>query len=164
MTHGSTFTVDRATVDDFLSGHRFAVVGASADEKNFGTTVLRALKDHGYEVVAVHPSDTEVAGEAAYPDVASVPGELDGVIVMVRAEPAVGVVEQCAERGVDKVWLFRGLGGDGATSDESVRRCHDLGLDVVAGACPMMFLEPVAWVHRLHRSARSHRGMLVTSA
>ena len=32
--------------------------------------------------------------------------------------------------------------------------CHEAGVDVVEGACPMMFLEPVGWFHRLHRSMR----------
>ena len=62
------------------------------------------------------------------------------------------------------MWLFKGIGGPGALSDEVVRLCEDNGIDVVAGACPLMFLEPVGWFHRLHRSARRHNGSLVAKA
>ena len=156
----STFTVQQATVDDFLTGHRIAVVGASADPKNFGNTIYRELKSHGYEPVAVHPFDGMVEGDTAYTDLEAVPGDIDGVIVMVAGDQSAAIVDQSAARGVTKVWLFRGLGGDGAASDAAVRRCHDLDLQVVAGACPLMFLEPAGWVHRLHRSARRHNHSL----
>jgi len=151
------FTVQQAVVDEFLAGRRLVVVGASDDGSNFGNTVYKALKEHGYDVVAVHPTTPTVDGDAAYPDVASVPGDVDGVIVMVPAHAAREVVRETAERGIKRVWLFRGIGGDGAADDESVRLCHELGLVVVPGACPLMFLEPVAWIHRLHRRARRHR-------
>ena len=81
---------------------------------------------------------------------------------MVAGEAAVGVVRACAARGVSHVWLFKGLGGRGADSDAAARvRRHDIA--VVAGACPLMFLEPVGLVHRLHRSARRANRSLVRS-
>lgn len=153
--------VDQSAIKRFLSGHRFAVVGASDDPKNFGRTVVTELTSHGFEVVAVNPNATEVAGVPSYPDVASVRGELDGVVIMVPAPSAAGVVEACAARGLRRVWLFRGAGGVGSVSDDAIEvaRLHDL--DVIVGACPLMFLEPVGWFHRMHRAVRRRRGQLV---
>ena len=51
------------------------------------------------------------------------------------------------------VWLFKGA-GPGAVSEEALQLCLDHGMSVVAGACPLMFLEPVRGVHKLHRSLR----------
>ena len=146
--------IDERKAREFLALGRVAVVGASADDPQFGNVVVRALRDHGLDVVAVHPMATTVAGEAAYPDLASVPGRLDGVMVMVPASRAVDVVHACAERGIGHVWLFKGLGSPGALSDEAVAACEDAGIEVVAGACPLMFLEPAGLVHRIHRAAR----------
>lgn len=151
------------TVADFLSGRRIAVVGASDDPKNFGRTIYHELREHGYEPVAVHPTATSVDGDACYPDIAAVPGDVDGAIVMVPAARSADVVEQCLEAGVPKVWLFRGIGSAGALSDEAVSRCRARGVPVVEGACPLMFLEPVGWFHRVHRFARRHRGALATA-
>ena len=130
------------------------MVGASDTKANFGGTIYRELRDHGYEVVAVHPTAETVAGDPCYPDLASVPGELDGAMVVVGREAALDVVSACAERGVPRVWLFKGIGSEGAMSDEAVARCEAYGIEVAAGACPLMFLEPVGWFHKLHRTAR----------
>ena len=151
-------------VDEFLAGHRIAVVGASDDPKNFARTVYIELAAHGYEPVAVHPTAEQVAGSPAYADLASVPDELDGAIVMVPADSAEEVVRECLDRGIEHIWLFRGLGGPGAVSEAAIRACEDAGADVVPGACPLMFLEPVGFAHRLHRAARRHRGGLVVDS
>jgi predicted CoA-binding protein len=147
-------TIDERTIKEFLALGRLAVVGASPDRRQFGNTVYRALRDGGLDVAAVHPTATTVEGDAAYADIGSVPGPVDGVIVMVAADKAVDVVRACARRGIRHVWLFKGLGGPGAVSDEAVAECERRGIEVVAGACPLMFLEPVGLVHRIHRTAR----------
>lgn len=152
--------VNTDKVDEFLAGRRFAVVGASDDRANFGGTVYRALRDHGYEVVAVNPTAATVGGDVCYPDLASVPGSLDGVVVMVGAPASAGVVRACAEFGIPRVWLFQGIGGTGAVCPDAVQQCQDHGIEVIAGACPLMFLEPVGWFHRLHRAARRRNGSL----
>lgn len=157
-------TVDQARVDSFLGGGPIAVVGVSDDPRNFGRTIVRELREHGHDVVAVHPAGGMVEGVARHADLASVPGDLDGVIVMVAAPQAAEAVRQCVDRGVRKVWLFRGIGGVGAVSDDALALCEEHGIEVVAGACPLMFLEPVGWFHRMHRSARRMRGSLVVSA
>lgn len=146
--------IDERKAREFLDLGRLAVVGASDDGRQFGNVIVRALQDHGGDVVAVHPTATTVAGSEAYPDLASVPGRVDGAIVMVPPREAVGVVRECARSGIGHVWLFKGLGGPGALSDEAVAECERNGIEVVAGACPLMFLEPVGFVHRIHRAAR----------
>jgi predicted CoA-binding protein len=153
--------IDPKQACDFLDpARRIAVVGASDDARNFGGTVFRELLGRGYDVVAVNPNAATVAGTRCHPDLASVPGGLDGVIVMVHHEPAVGVVKECVDRGVPMVWLFRGVGGAGAVSGEAIALCHDHGVEVIEGACPLMFLSPVKGVHRLHRRLRQLNGSL----
>lgn len=154
-------TIHEGTVQRFLAGHRFAVVGASGAKGNFGATIVRTLRDRGDDVVAVNPLGQPIDGRPCEPDLASVEGELDGVIVMVPADRAVDVVRDCIDHGVRRVWLFRGFGGPGAMSDEAVELCDAAGIEVVAGACPLMFIEPVGLGHRLHRAIRRRRRSLV---
>ena len=71
---------------------------------------------------------------------------------------ATAVVQQCIECGVPRVWLFQGIGGAGAVSDDAVALCRTHGVEVVAGACPLMFLEPVGAAHRFHRFMRRLNG------
>ena len=154
-------TIDESMIKEFLALGRLAVAGASPDRRQFGNTVYRALRDGGLDVTAVHSTATTVEGDAAYADIGSVPGPVDGVIVMVAADKAVDVVRACARRGIGHVWLFTGLGGPGALSDVAVAECARHGIEVVAGACPLMFLEPTGWFHRVHRTIRHMRGDVV---
>jgi uncharacterized protein len=147
----------------FLRAGRIAVVGASDEPKNFGRTICQALVDHDVDTVAVHPNATEVAGVACYPALGSVPGDIDGVIVMVSHDKAAEVVRECVGRDVRRVWLFKGA-GPGAVSDEALRLCEDHGIDVIAGACPLMFLEPVRGIHKVHRVLRRANRSLAKTA
>ena len=155
--------IDLRQAEAFLGLPHLAVVGASDDPRNFGRTIYRELKQHGRDVVAVHPTAGTVDGDVAYPDLASVPGDLDGVIVMVGRADAIGVVEAAIARGVPRVWLFKGI-GTGSVSLEAEQRCAEAGIEVVAGACPLMFLEPVGWSHRVHRGVRRARGAVRSHA
>ena len=146
--------IDPADVHDFLTAKRIAVVGASDDAQNFGRTIYRELRNHGRDVVAVNPHSANVDGQPCYPDLESVPGDVDGVIVMVHRDRAGDVVADAVARDIPRIWLFKGIGGAGAVSDRAVELCRRHGIRVVAGACPLMFLEPVGGVHRFHRTLR----------
>jgi len=148
------------SVDRFLAQPRITVVGASDAKDNFGGAIYRALKAHGHDVVAVNPMAQIVDGDPCYPDLASVPGTLGGVLVMVRAAEAVGVVRECLASQVRDIWLFKGFGGPGAVSDEAIQLCREAGVNAVEGACPLMFLEPVGVAHRIHRGLRRLNGSL----
>jgi uncharacterized protein len=144
----------------FLAQPRITVVGASDEKDNFGGAIYRALKAHGHDVVAVNPKAERVDGDVCYPGLASVPGPLGGVLVVVKAADAVGIVRECLAFQVQHIWLFKGVGGPGAVSEEAIELCHAAGVDVVEGACPLMFLDPVGGVHRLHRGLRRLNGSL----
>ena len=154
--------IDPVVVNEFLSHHRIAVVGASANPREFSNTVYRELRSHGYETIGINPKHDRIGDDPCYPDLASVPGPIDGVIVMVHHDQAVEVIRECEILGIDRVWLFKGLGGAGALSDDAVAYCREHGIEVVPGACPLMFLEPVGWFHRGHRAAKRANRSLAT--
>ena len=156
--------IEQTVVDEFLGLHRLAVVGASSDERNFGTTIYKELRAHGYAVVPVHPTAATVSGDVCYPDLASVQGEVDGVVVMVHRDKAADVIRDCVALGVKHVWLFKGLGSPGAVSADALALCRQHGISVVEGACPLMFLEPVGFAHRVHRGIRRMNGSLARVA
>ena len=156
--------IDPTTVEEFLAQRRIAVIGASDKPGNFGGAVYRALRDHGYDAVPVNPSVAEIDGTTCYPDVFAVPGDIDGAILMVNRAKAPQLVEDCAARGVLRLWLFKGLGSPGAVSGEAVSRAERHGMQLVAGACPFMFLEPVAGFHRFHRGLRRLNGSLAKAS
>jgi acyl-CoA synthetase (NDP forming) len=157
----TTTHVEETAARRFLALPRIAVIGASPERGNFGATIASALRQRGTSVVTVHPTGAPVAGMPVFTDVASLAGRVDGAIVMVPATAAADVVRACADAGIHRVWLFRGIGSDGSVSDEAIAAAEGAGIELVAGACPLMFLEPAGWFHRVHRSVRRRRGALV---
>lgn len=156
--------LDMKVIQDVLACRRIAVVGASDRKDSFGRAVYEALRDHGYDVVAVHPTAQTVSGDACVPDLGSVEPAPEAVLVMTGRAQAAGVVRACVLHGVPRVWLFKGIGSPGAVSEEAVALCRDHGIDVVEGACPLMFLEPVGVPHRIHRAVRRMKGALPKAA
>ena len=153
----------QADVDRFLSGHRLALVGASEAPNSFSRTVMTELQQHGYEVVPVNRRQPVIDGRESDASVGDIEGGVDGAIIMVPADAAEAAVRECIAAGISQVWLFRGV-GRGACSDAAVQVCHDHGVGLVNGACPLMFLEPVSGVHRFHRGVRRARRSLVDAA
>ncbi len=154
-------SVDLFAVEAFLSGRHIAVVGASDQPSNMGRTMVVALTERGYDVVAVHPTATTVADRPAYADLALVPGPIDGVLVMVPAGRAADVVREAAELGVRRVWLFQGV-GKGAVDREAAIVARGADMTLVEGGCPLMFLSGTGWVHRLHRRLRRYPAAAIT--
>jgi len=149
----------RAAIDDFLAQKRIAFIGASSDPKAFSTSVYRELRGHGYELFPVNPHATTVEGDPCVASVADLPADIDGAIVMVAAEHAAEATQDCVDKGIPRVWLHKGV-GPGSATDEAVAICRDHGVEVVDGACPLMFAEPAAWFHRVHRAERKLIGRL----
>jgi len=147
-------------VNEFLAQRHIAVVGVSDVKGSFAKTVYRELRTHGYDVVPVNPQATSVDGDRCFPDLLAVPGTVDGAIVMVNRDVAASVVRDCVARGIRRVWLFKGIGGPGAVSDEAVEIARENGMTLVDGACPLMFLDTPAWIHRVHRFVRRRKGAL----
>lgn len=68
---------------------------------------------------------------------------------MTRSEASEQVVRDCAEAGIPRVWLHRGV-GPGAVSQAAVDACRQRGIQVVEGECPYMFLPAAGFLHRAH--------------
>ncbi|SDD78882.1 bifunctional GNAT family N-acetyltransferase/acetate--CoA ligase family protein [Glycomyces harbinensis] len=112
-----------------------AVVGASRSGKGVGAEILKSIVDGDFagQVHPVHPEATELAGLAAAPSLAALPGPVDLVIVAVPARSVAGVLRQAGEAGVRAaVVVSDGFAeiGDTAAQEELVRiaRAHDMRL------------------------------------
>lgn len=135
----------------FLRHERIAFVGLSTKPGSFSAHVAESLRGRGHEVLGVNPRAAG-AGEPGFaPSVTALVPAPRAALIMVAPTAARAVVEDCIAAGVQAVWFHRGV-GHGSASEEAVARARQAGLLVVANACPMMFLEPVGWLHRAHRT------------
>lgn len=148
-------------ITEFLRGRRIAVAGVSRGTGSAANPVFQKLRSSGYEVFPVNPHAAEVEGARCFPDLASVPGELDGVVIATHPDASLDVVRQAVARGVPRVWFHRSF-GRGSVSEAAVRECHSQGLPCIVGGCPLMFCEPVDLWHRCMRWWLEPRGRIGT--
>lgn len=148
-----------AAVAAFLAGRRFAVAGVSRANDTAANAVFRKLVAAGYEVVPVNPNTDQVEGVTCYRDLASVPGELDGVVIATPPAAALDLVRQAGARGVRHVWFHRSFGA-GSVAEEAVRECAGRGIEAVVGGCPLMYCAPVDFGHRCMRWWLDRQGTL----
>jgi predicted CoA-binding protein len=123
----------------FLANKRVAVTGVSRTPKTHGSnTVYQRLRERGYEVFAVNPNAREVEGDPCYPDLRSIPGGVEAVVIGTRPERAEATVHECAELGIKHVWMHHGAGGSSVSAAATdYGRRH--GITVIDGGCPLMF-------------------------
>lgn len=135
----------------FLSKRRIAVTGVSRQPENHGANVVyKRLRERGYEVFAVNPNATEVEGDPCYPDLASIPGGVEAVVIGTAPRNAPATMQECIELGIGNVWFHRGP-GPGSVNPEAAQEGRDNGLTVIEGGCPCMFGPTADLGHRIMR-------------
>jgi predicted CoA-binding protein len=137
---------NQSAVNDFLAQRTLAVVGVSRSGKKFGNTIFRELKAKGYKLYPVNPNAESVEGERCYPSLSALPEPVDGVLIVVPPAETERVVHEAAAAGIRRVWMQQG-----AQSEAAVRFCAENGISAVAGECVLMFAEPSAFYHQMHR-------------
>jgi uncharacterized protein len=129
----------KAAATEFLSHKRVAVTGVSREPGSHGSNVVyRRLRDRGYEVFAVNPNADEVEGDPSHHDLRSIPGGVEAVVIGTRPETAEATMRECADLGIEHVWMHRGPGG-GSVSPEAAKYGREHGIAVIDGGCPCMF-------------------------
>jgi acyl-CoA synthetase (NDP forming)/GNAT superfamily N-acetyltransferase len=119
-----------------------AVVGVSNDDGKIGNAVLRHLLDYGFAgpVYPVNPAARHVRGVPAWPDVESIPADVDLAVVAVPADEVAGVVAACRRKRVKGLVVISG--GFGETGQEGraaerrlVAEARASGMRVVGPNC-----------------------------
>jgi len=88
-------------IDVLKLSKTIAVVGASKNPEKEANSVPGYLKRHGYRIIPVNPTATEIWGEKSYPSLIDLPGDVaravDVVEVFRPSEELPGVAIQAAE-------------------------------------------------------------------
>jgi uncharacterized protein len=147
--------VSRVNVKDaagqFLANKRIAVTGVSRTPKGHGSNlVYQRLRERGYQVFAVNPNAHEVEGDRCYQDLKSIPGGVQAVVIGTRPEIAEDTMQECAELGIEHVWMHRGPGAS-SVSDAATGYGRQHGITVIDGGCPLMFGPTADFGHKIMR-------------
>ena len=148
----ATMPIARAA-DTFLDSRRIAVAGVSRESggSHGGNVVYGRLKEREYDVFPVNPHAEEVEGDPCFPDIASIPGGVDAVVIATTPEVAPSIMQQCIDAGVTKVWMHRAI-GPGSVSHDAAELGRRSDVLVIDGGCPLMFKPTDDMAHRIMKS------------
>ena len=139
-----------ALVAEFLAAKNIAVAGVSRDSRQPANAIFRRLAETGHAALAINPKAGEVEGQHSYPDLKSVPGPIDAVMIVTHPAVSADVVRQAAERGIGLVWFHRSF-GTGSVSPEALGECAARGVRPIVGGCPLMYCGSVDVAHKCMR-------------
>jgi predicted CoA-binding protein len=132
-------TIKKAATD-FLAHKRIAVTGVSRNPEGHGSNVVyKRLRDRGYEIFAVNPNAETIEGDRAYPDLKSIPDGVEAVVIGTKPETADATMRECAQLGINHVWMHRSM-GTGSVSSSATEYGRKQGITVIDGGCPLMFV------------------------
>ena len=131
--------------EEFWMNSSFAFVGHSA-KKGFPEISYGEAKKAGKTVYAVDPSVEQIAGDKTYPNLQSLPAKVDAVVFEVPREETLDLVRQAAEAGIRNVWIHANR-----DTPEAVELARQKGLNVLTGACAVMYVKQGFSYHSLHK-------------
>ena len=116
----------------YRDARTIALVGASPNWNRPSYFVMRYLQRKGYRVIPVNPRalDAPILGERAYPDLESVPVQIDVVDVFRRPEEVPAIAQSAIAIGARVLWLQLGIRNDEAATVGGLT-----GLTVVQDRC-----------------------------
>ncbi len=139
-------TTIASSIEKFFSSPAFGVIGVSADRKKFGNIVYRAMKQRPFITYPVHPRLPMVEGDRCFASVADLPEKVKSLVTVVPPSATESVVAECVRRKIDVLWMQ-----PGSESKLAIAEAEANGITVIQGQCILMFLEPVASAHAVHR-------------
>lgn len=107
-----------------------AIVGLSSNLEKPSHRVGIYLREYGYRVIPINPSEKMIFGETCYPDLISVPEQIDVVDIFRRPEDVNLIVEDAIKIKAKAVWMQEGI-----TNDTAAKKAMEAGLKVVQNKC-----------------------------
>ncbi|MEM1746815.1 MAG: CoA-binding protein [Sulfolobales archaeon] len=115
----------RGQIEFFFSPRTVVVVGASRKPGKVGYELLRNLREMFRGVLyAVNPEAREILGVPCYPNLASIPEDIDVAVVSVPAEKVLEVTEEAGKKGVKGLIVisggFKEVGAEGLEREKKL--------------------------------------------
>lgn len=121
--------------DILQTAKTIAIIGLSDKPDRPSYDVASYLKNQGFCIIPINPNVSEVLGEKAYPDLLSVPRDIqiDIVDIFRKSELVLPHVKEAIDRGDAKtIWMQEGV-----INQEAADLAKEHGLEVIMNFCLM---------------------------
>jgi len=117
-------------ITKILKMKTIAVVGFSPKKERPSHYVSMYMKDNGYDVIPVNPGHKEIAGMTCYPDLESIPEQVDVVDIFRRSEFVLPIVDSAISMGAKAIWMQ-----DRVFHEDAAQKAKDAGILVIMDNC-----------------------------
>lgn len=131
-----------ASLRPFFQPRAVAIVGASRDPASIGSRLLQAAIDAGFQgaLYPINPKAASIGSLRAYPSVRDLPEAPDLAVIAVPRDAVLGVIDDCAARGVRAVVVitagFAEIGAEGrALQRRLLEKVRGHGMRMVGPNC-----------------------------
>ena len=129
-------------LDTLFSPRSVAVIGASRDEAKVGHVTLRNIKRAGFAgaVYPVNPKSDEILGFKCYPDISSIPEQVDLVVFVVPPKVVLSLIDEASAKGAASAIIitagFKETGPEGAKLERELKaKIDENGMRVLGPNC-----------------------------
>jgi len=120
-------------IKKFYTLKNIAIVGMSKNQDKAAHYVPKYLIDHGYNVIPVNPTATEILGRKSYTSVSDINEEIDIVDIFRPSEDVQGIVEDALKKdGIKVIWMQKGI-----HSKEAEKIAKERNISVIFNRCMM---------------------------
>ena len=144
----------KTKIKAFLNLETIAVLGYSTDGNQPANIIYKKLEKNKYKVFAVNPKANQIKDVVCYPNVEALPQQVQAAVLCTPANASEQAVKECAANGIKHIWMHKGI-GVGSYNAQAFETAKALGLEVIPGGCPMMFVKPdifhrcMGWLQKL---------------
>jgi len=117
-------------ITKILKMKTIAVVGFSPKKERPSHYVSMYMKDNGYDVIPVNPGHKEIAGMTCYPDLESIPEQVDVVDIFRRSEFVLPIIDSAISMGAKAIWMQ-----DRVFHEDAAQKAKDAGILVIMDNC-----------------------------
>jgi len=117
-------------ITKILKMKTIAVVGFSPKKERPSHYVSMYMKDNGYDVIPVNPGHKEIAGMTCYPDLESIPEQVDVVDIFRRSEFVLPIVDSAIYISAKAIWMQ-----DRVFHEDAAQKAKDAGILVIMDNC-----------------------------
>ncbi|MBW6534595.1 MAG: CoA-binding protein [Mariniphaga sp.] len=133
-------------IQQFLAPKKLAVAGASRNPKKFGGTVIKDLKEKGFELFPVNPNADEIQDLKCYKTVADLPADVKHLLIITPKTSTTDVAKLAVEKKLEMVWIQQM-----SETPEATAILEEAGVPFIQKKCIYMFTDPVKGPHNFHR-------------
>jgi len=125
-----------------LNPESIAIIGVSKDPSRIGGRILKYLRTHEYggKILLVNPKYDELGGIKCYPDLLSIPFDIDVALIAVPEQTVLPVLEEAGKSKVKSAIIysagFSEMGEEGAKKQQTLKQIsQENGLAVCGPNC-----------------------------